>query len=71
MSRALLTGITLAITLSVACRGKTDDADGDGVNAADDCDDNNANNYPGNAESCDGIDNDCDGIADNGVTITV
>ncbi|MEN9948716.1 MAG: hypothetical protein RL106_1539, partial [Bacteroidota bacterium] len=30
-----------------------------------DCDDNDANNFPGNIEACDGFDNDCDGIADN------
>jgi len=30
-----------------------------------DCDDNDANNYPGNVEVCDGQDNDCDGLADD------
>ena len=50
------------------------DADGDGVtacgpdgiedNADDDCDDSDINNYPGNAEACDGQDNDCNGLAD-------
>jgi hypothetical protein len=35
-------------------------ADGDPVPAcAGDCDDNNPNRYPGRAETCDGIDNDC------------
>ncbi len=29
-----------------------------------DCDDNDANNYPGNIEICDGQDNDCDGLVD-------
>ncbi len=40
------------------------DADGDGYSAADDCDDNDASAYPGAPESCDGVDNDCDGEVD-------
>jgi hypothetical protein len=38
------------------------DADNDGVVAADDCDDNDPNAYPGAPETaCDGVDQDCDG----------
>ena len=42
------------------------DADGDGAfdmscaNIGDDCNDNNADVFPGNTEICDGLDNDCD-----------
>ena len=31
-----------------------------------DCDDSNSNNFPGNTESCDGQDNNCDTIVDEG-----
>ncbi len=43
------------------------DADGDGSNEIDDCDDNDPNNFPGNLEYCDGEDNDCTGVADDPV----
>ena len=35
------------------------------VENADDCDDGSAYAYPGGTEVCDGLDNDCDGTADN------
>lgn len=58
---------------------KTRDADRDGFTAAlpgfvpgepgscgDDCDDTRAGAHPGGVEICDGVDNDCDGVVDNG-----
>jgi len=42
------------------------DADADGVSEADDCDDDRAAIGPGFEELCDGLDNDCDGLIDEG-----
>jgi hypothetical protein len=55
------------------CSGHIDsdyDQDGDGFehpsspDGGDDCDDEDALTYPGNKETWDGVDNDCDGVAD-------
>jgi hypothetical protein len=37
------------------------------VKPAHDCDDQNADNFPGNVERCDHVDQDCDDAADNGL----
>lgn len=46
------------------------DQDADGFYDGDDCDDGNSTIYPGSEELCDGVDNDCDGLVDEGVLRT-
>lgn len=46
------------------------DADGDGAKAGVDCDDNDADVFPGAEEICDGKDNNCSGTIDENVTTT-
>ncbi len=46
------------------------DNDMDGFGADVDCDDNNDMIFPGAPELCDGIDNNCDGVIDEGLTAT-
>ena len=74
---------TLVLLPLLACRGEdksiTDtgavivteiDADGDGFTAATDCNDSDPASNAGAIEICDGIDNNCDGVIDEGVTET-
>jgi hypothetical protein len=49
------------------------DLDGDGFTTGEDCDDDNASIHPDALETCDGVDNDCNGVIDDGpgvLTIT-
>ena len=46
------------------------DADGDGFTANVDCDDNNMDIYPGAPELCDGLDNDCNSLVDDGLALS-
>jgi hypothetical protein len=65
-----MTPLTLLFALTLGCRTTDEpvpetDADGDGFGVTVDCDDQNEDTYPGAPEFCDGMDQDCDGIADN------
>ncbi len=44
------------------------DADGDGFEVGEDCDDADPTANPGATEVCDGVDNNCDGFIDEGLT---
>lgn len=48
-----------------------EDVDGDGFAAEDDCDDTNPAVFPGASEVCDGLDDNCDGIADEGLAMVL
>jgi hypothetical protein len=54
-------------SLDPACQ----DADGDGVSAALDCDDKNPKTHPGAIELCDGVDNNCNGQIDENASVFV
>ncbi len=51
--------------------GFGDDAPPAGVDAGTDCDDQDAGVSPDGIETCDDVDQDCDGVVDEGTTITV
>ncbi len=63
--------LLLLLAFATACDPKDDtgepplvDADGDGYDVEDDCDDSDPAVFPGAAEICDEADNDCDGEVD-------
>jgi hypothetical protein len=60
-NRALISQVYFS---AIACN--CHDADGDGHSSCDDCDDGRADVFPGAPEICDGSDNDCDALVDEG-----
>jgi hypothetical protein len=63
-------GTLMAMPAQALAQAEYNDSDGDSVTpAAGDCDDNDALAYPNALETCDGIDNDCDGLEDEDVDV--
>ncbi len=56
---------TVGLDIEVMATGT--DADGDGFDDTEDCDDSDPDVFPGAIEVCNDIDDDCDGVADNGL----
>ena len=50
--------------VNAACHSDCTDLDGDTFCVTTDCDDADPGSFPSNTESCDGVDNDCNGLAD-------
>ncbi|MCO4771286.1 MAG: putative metal-binding motif-containing protein [Deltaproteobacteria bacterium] len=75
-SSRLLLSVALGSTLLAGCPSGPEpgpdpvDADGDGFTDDVDCDDANADAYPGAPEVCDGVDTNCDGEDDTVLQIT-
>ncbi|MEC7983668.1 MAG: MopE-related protein [Myxococcota bacterium] len=63
--------LTIESTSEGEISAEENDADGDGYNSSDDCDDANNAVNPASLEICDGIDNNCDGQIDEGVQISI
>jgi hypothetical protein len=62
--------LLLALGSATAFAAKPVDNDGDGYASNQDCDDSDPLINPGATEICDGVDNDCDGVIDEGCSST-
>jgi hypothetical protein len=63
--RSSLPGVWLVVVCALAGACSSNDADGDGYTSDVDCDDGNPNVHPEAPETCNNVDDDCDGQVDN------
>lgn len=68
----LLLGVTASaqVLLGISACESNLDEDGDGFTADEDCNDADALIYPGAPEQCDGLDNNCNDVADENLPLT-
>ena len=59
------------ICISLRCVARTDDPDGDGSPAGEDCDETNPMRFPGNPEICNLVDENCNGAQNDGDPATL
>lgn len=72
LNMLLLWGVVASaqVLLGISACESNIDEDGDGYTSEEDCNDADPQVYPGAAERCDGLDNNCNGLADESLPLT-